>query len=192
MSSPPPPGPTAVIIPYPLFIASHHYHCPPLPPPDRPFDEGAFQRALALITNPRNRIGVYAGLGCMDYSSELVHAAEMLQAPVATSVSGKGVISDEHPLAIGWGYGPQGTRAAEAVFKDIDVVLAIGVRFSEVSTAFYAVPKNHRVIHVDINKDNMNRVVKTEVSVHADAGRFLARLAGEEQCIRRPRNDKLT
>src|SRR5712692_2966864 len=41
------PGPTAVIIPYPLFIATHHYHCPPLPPPDRPLDEGAVQRALA-------------------------------------------------------------------------------------------------------------------------------------------------
>jgi acetolactate synthase-1/2/3 large subunit len=48
------------------------------------------------------------------------------------------------------------------------------------------------MIHVDINKDNLNRVVKTDVCVHADAGQFLARLAGDEQCIRRARNDKLT
>jgi acetolactate synthase-1/2/3 large subunit len=186
------PGPAAVIIPYPLFIASHHYHCPPMPPPGRPLDEGALQRALALLSNPRNRIGIYAGLGCMDYSNELTHAAEILQAPVATSVSGKGVISDGHPLAVGWGYGPQGTRTAEAVFKDIDVVLAIGVRFSEVSTAFYAIPKNHQVIHVDINKENIARVVPTAVCVHADAGQFLARLAGEEERIRRSCNPKLT
>ena len=43
--------------------------------------------------------------------------AEMLQAPVATSVSGKGVIPECHPLAVGWGYGPQGTRTAEKAFK---------------------------------------------------------------------------
>jgi acetolactate synthase-1/2/3 large subunit len=186
------PGPAAVIVPYPLFIASYHYHCPPLPPPDRPLDEGGFQRALAILANRRNRVGIYAGLGCMDYSDQLVHAAEILQAPVATSVSGKGVISDHHPLAVGWGYGPQGTRAAEGVFKDLDVVLAIGVRFSEVSTAFYAIPSHHQLIHVDINKENMDRVVKTTVCVHADAGQFLSRLAGEESCIRRAPNSKLT
>jgi acetolactate synthase-1/2/3 large subunit len=186
------PGPAAVIIPYPLFIDIHHYHSPPLPPPDQPLDEGAFHRALHLLANPRNRIGIYAGLGCMDYANELVHAAEVLQAPVATSVSGKGVISDEHPLAVGWGYGPQGTRTAEAVFKDVNVVLAIGVRFSEVSTAFYSIPNNHQLIHVDINKENISRVMKTDVCVHADAGQFLARLAGEEECIRRSPNNKLT
>ena len=64
----------------------------------------------------------------------------MLQAPVATSVSGKGVIAECHPLAVGWGYGPQGTRTAEKAFKHVDGVLAIGVRYSEVSTAFYAIP----------------------------------------------------
>ena len=185
------PGPTAVIIPYPLFIASHHYHCPSLPPPDRPLDEGAFQRALAIVANPRNRVGIYAGLGCMDFADQLARVAEMLQAPVATSVSGKGVISDEHPLAVGWGYGPQGTRTAEVIFRDIDIVLAIGVRFSEVSTAFYAIPKQHQIVHVDINKENLNLVVNAKVGVHADAGQFLARLAGEE-CIRRPTNHKLT
>ncbi len=49
-------------------------------------------------------------------------------------------ISECHPLAVGWGYGPQGTRTAEQAFKHVDLVLAIGVRYSEVSTAFYAIP----------------------------------------------------
>ena len=79
------------------------------------------------------------------------HVAEVLQAPVATSVSGKGVISECHPLAVGWGYGPQGTRAAENAFKKVDVVLAIGVRYSEVSTGFYSIPQSPHLIHVDIN-----------------------------------------
>ena len=70
---------------------------------------------------------------------------------MATSVSGKGCIPDAHPLAVGWGYGKQGTRAAEAAFKDVDLVLAVGVRYSEVSTANYAIPSHDTLIHVDAN-----------------------------------------
>ena len=50
--------------------------------------EGAFQTALALLSNRKCRVGIYAGLGCMDFSADLVRAAELMQAPVATSVSG--------------------------------------------------------------------------------------------------------
>ena len=78
----------------------------------------------------RRRVGIYAGLGCVDAGAALAAVAELLQAPVATSVSGKGCIPDAHPLAVGWGYGKQGTRAAEAAFKDVDLVLAVGVRIA--------------------------------------------------------------
>src|SRR5260370_32873524 len=111
----------------------------------------------------------------MDYSDALSKAAEGLQARVATRVSGKGSISECHPLAVGWGYGPQGTRTAEEAFKRVDLVLAIGVRYSEVSTGFYAIPPR-RVVQVDANANNLRKVVKPEVCVHADAGVFLTKL----------------
>jgi acetolactate synthase-1/2/3 large subunit len=112
--------------------------------------------------------------------------AEVLQAPVATSVSGKGVVDECHPLAVGWGYGPQGTRAAESAFKHVDVVLAIGVRYSEVSTAFYAITKIRHAIHVDANPHNLGRVLAADVCVCADAGMFLSRLLGLTGEICRP------
>ena len=114
-------------------------------------------------------------MGCMDYACTLTKVAELLQAPVATSVCGKGVIDECHPLAVGWGYGPQATCTAENAFKAVDLVLAIGVRYSEVSTGCYAIPP-HRVIHVDANPDNIGRIVKPEVCVNADAGLFLDRV----------------
>ncbi len=185
------PGPTAVVVPYTLLIDSCKFDSLPLAPCDVPFDEGAFLCALGLLRRRGCKVGIYAGMGCMDYAPLLVKAAETMQAPVATSVSGKGVISECHPLAVGWGYGPQGTPTAENAFKKVDIVLAIGVRYSEVSTAFYSIPQSPHIIHVDINPDNIGRILKTEVCVNADAGVFLTQLLEHADEIRRPADNEL-
>ena len=179
------PGPTAVVVPYNLLTETHRFYCPPLGPPEVPFDEAAFACALQLLSNRKLRVGIYAGMGCMDYSCSLTKVAELLQAPVATSVSGKGVIDECHPLAVGWGYGPQATCTAENAFKAVDLVLAIGVRYSEVSTGCYAIPP-HRLIHVDANPDNIGRIVKPEVCVNADAGLFLDSVLAHADEVGRP------
>ena len=51
------------------------------------------------------------------------------------------------------------SKTAEQVFKGVDVVLAIGVRYSEVSTGFYAQPQRPHLIHVDINAENLGRIM---------------------------------
>ena len=167
------PGPVGVVIPYNLLFESANFHSLPLAPAGVPFDEQAAARAVQLMADRRLRVGIYAGMGCMDYAPGVVRLAEMLQAPVATSISGKGVFPENHPLAVGWGYGPQGTQTAEETFRHIDTVLAIGVKYSEVSTGFYAIPNSRHLIHVDINADNLARIMRTDISVHSDAGVFL-------------------
>jgi acetolactate synthase-1/2/3 large subunit len=184
------PGPAAVVVPYNLLMDSQKYSSPPLGHPGLPFDDGAFHKALGLLSDRKQRVGIYAGLGCMDHAAALVCAAELLQAPVATSISGKGVIPENHPLSVGWGYGPQGKHTAEQIFKKVDVVLAIGVRYSEVSTGFYSIPQHH-VIQVDINPKNLGRVVRPDVCVHADAGMFLDQLQAHADVVRRPPDAKL-
>ena len=167
------PGPVAVVIPYTMLIETHHFKDPPLEPAGVPFDETAFARAVQLLANGKLKVGIYAGQGCLDYSTDLAQVAEMLQAPVATSVSGKGAIPDTHPLAVGWGYGAQGTVTAEKIFKGkpllpnhhgVDCVLAIGVRYSEVSTAFYSQQQTTQLIHVDTKADNLGAVRRTRIS----------------------------
>src|SRR5262249_19084156 len=128
------PGPAAVVIPFTLLIDAYRFDSPPLAETGLPWDDAAFEKALRLLSDRKLRVGIYAGLGCMDYSESLVKAAELLQAPVATSVSGKGAMPETHPFAVGWGYGPQATNTAETAFAQVDCVLAIGVRYSEVST----------------------------------------------------------
>jgi len=186
------PGPVGVLVPYNLLIESTRFHNEPLPASSIPFDEIAFTQALDLLKNCNLKVGIYAGIGCQDFADELTTLAEVLQAPVATSVSGKGAIDECHPLAVGWGYGPQGTLTAEKAFMAVDLVLAIGVKFSEVSTAFYSLPSKPYLIHVDANADNMNKVKKATVAVHSDAGFFMRKLLENEPSIRRNKNEKLS
>jgi acetolactate synthase-1/2/3 large subunit len=180
------PGPVAVVIPYNLFLEAYDFRVPPPPAPALPWDEAAAARAVQLLADRKLRVGIYAGLGCMDHGEQLVQVAELLQAPVATSVSGKGVIPETHPLAVGWGYGPQGTRCAEQAFEDVDCILAIGVRFSEVATGFYSNPQPKRLIHVDANANNLGRILKADICVAADSGLFLDHVLANADCLRRP------
>jgi acetolactate synthase-1/2/3 large subunit len=188
------PGPVAVVVPYNLFIEAHDYRCPPPAVPAPPFDDAAFEKALAFLCDPKARVGIYAGVGCMAYSDELTAAAELLQAPVATSVSGKGAISEAHPLAVGWGFGPHASEVAEKVFAGekahplktgVTTLLVVGAKFSEVSTGYYGNPQPKHVIHADANPDNLGKVLRTDVCVHADAGVFLGRLLACGDRLRR-------
>ncbi len=78
------------------------------------------------------------------------------------------------------------------IFKhEVDVTLAIGVRFSEVSTGFFQTIEKHPFIHVDACADNIGRNVKVDVGVQADSGVFLARLLANADLIRRPPNPEL-
>ena len=88
------------MVPYNLLIEAHDFRVPPPAAPALPFDDAAFQRALALLSDRSGRIGIYAGFGCMDHGDALAAVAELLQAPIATSVSGRGCVSECHPLQV--------------------------------------------------------------------------------------------
>lgn len=191
------PGPVAVVIPYTLLTETHDFHTPPGEAPGVPFDNECFLKALMLLKETRFKVGIYAGQGCMNYSDLLVQLAELLQAPVATSVSGKGCFPECHPLSVGWGYGSHATGASERIFGglnpmgQIELLLAIGVRYSEVSTGYYNMPKIKHVIQVDANPCNIGKVVKVDVGVQADAGAFMAKCLEFPGALKRERDDKL-
>ena len=65
------------------------------------------------------------------------------------------------------------------------------MKFSEVSTGYYGNPQPRHVVHVDACENNLGRVLKTNVCVHADAGVFLGRLLACGDRLRRPTDNAL-
>lgn len=112
--------------------------------------------------------GIYAGKGAQFSSVKVRELAEHLSAPVATTISGKGVIAEDHGLSVGFGFGPVGLKIAAKLFQTCDVVLALGVKFSEMSTGKWSMSIPGKLIHIDRSPHNLNRNYKTTIALCQD------------------------
>ncbi len=132
-------------------------------------DGAAIAKAVELLRRAK-RPGLFVGWGAKDASAELVKLAELLDAPVSTTLQGLSVFPGDHPLHTGLAFGPSAVPAAQNAFKECDLMLAVGTKFSELGTGFFfsaEVPAN--LVHVDINPDNLNRNYPAKVAVTGDA-----------------------
>jgi acetolactate synthase-1/2/3 large subunit len=112
--------------------------------------------------------------------AELAALAELLQAPVATSVSGQGSIADDHPLALGVVGSNGGTSETRAVVDRADLVVFVGCRAGSVTTERWRHPKpGTRIVHIDADPAVIGANYPTEVAVVGDARLCLAALRAE-------------
>jgi acetolactate synthase-1/2/3 large subunit len=114
----------------------------------------------------------------------LTDLAEALGAPVATTVSGQGSLSDKHPLALGVVGSNGGTPATRAVVEAADVVVFVGCRAGSVTTERwrYPAPGDARIVHVDVDPDVVGTNYQTAAGVVGDARLTLEALCeGVEQ-----------
>jgi acetolactate synthase I/II/III large subunit len=141
-------------------------------------DRGAVRKIAGLLKDSK-KCGIYIGRGCFHAGEEVKKLSEILQAPVASSVSGRGILPEDDPLSVGFGFGSNGSPVAREVFEECDAVLAVGCKFGEVSSGSYSfkIPKNF--IHVDINPENLNKVFKTDWTLVSDAAVFFKALLEE-------------
>jgi acetolactate synthase-1/2/3 large subunit len=146
-------------------------------------DAHALDAAVDLLNAAgHQKIIVLAGPGVLASGGvEALRAfAERFDIPVATTLSGKGLIPDNHPLALGvFGYG--GSRwAIDAIRSDeTEVLLIIGSGLSQRDTMQWD-PKmlpSKALIHVDADPLLIGRTWASEVAVVGNAGEALRRLA---------------
>ncbi len=169
------PGPVVVEVPAQLYLLHHEFgepaFDPPRTPPQHP-DPDAIERAAALLRAARRPM-VYVGYGARDACEALQRLAERLAAPVATTIQGKGVFPESHPLFLWNGLGRIAPGFVREIQQGCDAMLAVGCRFGEVGTGSWGFAPPARLVHVDINPDVFHRNFPAAVTVEADAGAAL-------------------
>jgi acetolactate synthase-1/2/3 large subunit len=137
----------------------------------------SIKKALGLIISSERPI-ILAGGGVIasNASAELVKLAELVMAPVATSLMGKGSIPETHPLSMGM-LGMHGRAEANTTVEEADLIIAVGMRFSDRSTGrLEEFGKNAKIIHIDIDPAEIGKNVKVDVPIVADAKKTLSTL----------------
>lgn len=138
-------------------------------------DVGQIHMAVNLLTQAERPL-IFAGGGVVwsGASPEVVALAEMLGAPVVTSLLGKGAIPEDHPLSMGM-LGMHGRMAANLAISECDVLLGVGVRFDDRATGDvrYFAPKA-KIVHIDIDQAEIGKIVRVDVPIVGDAKHALA------------------
>jgi acetolactate synthase-1/2/3 large subunit len=117
---------------------------------------------------------------------EITSLAEMLTAPIVTTLMAKGAIPENHPLVLGV-CGMHGRQVANYALNNCDVLLAIGTRFSDrVTGKLSEFGTRTKVVHVDIDSSEIGKNVKGRVGLVGDAWTVVnALIAGLQRRKRR-------
>jgi len=131
------------------------------------------EAAKLLIEAEKPMILAGGGVTSSNAFQELLELAELLMAPVATTLMGKGCFPENHPLSLG-NIGMHGTRAANQLILDADVLLAVGTRFSDRSTGnLDSFCPDAKIIHIDIDSAEIGKNIDVDIPIVADAKRTL-------------------
>ncbi|MBR5503555.1 MAG: acetolactate synthase large subunit [Methanobrevibacter sp.] len=112
-------------------------------------------------------------------SEEVKKLAELIKAPVATSLMGKGIIDENDDFSIGM-LGMHGKEVANQNVNNCDCLLAIGCRFSDRTTGrLDAFLPDAKVIHIDIDPAEIGKNVPVDLPIVGDAKIVLSKLVKE-------------
>jgi len=141
-------------------------------------DPDAVTEAARILVEAERPV-IYAGQG-VHYGrawQQLRELAELLEAPVTTSLEGKSAFPENHPLSLGSG-GRSIPKTVHEFLKNSDVIFGIGCSFS---TTNYGVtmPKGKTIVHSTIDVADLNKDVVAEHAVIGDAGLVLDALLAE-------------
>jgi acetolactate synthase-1/2/3 large subunit len=147
-------------------------------PARRPEPESQYVREAARLLEKAEKPVIVAGGGATASSAgaEIVQVAEMLSIPVATSLNGKEIILEDHPLNVGV-VGRYSRRCANQVVAEADLVCFIGSSTGDHVTHGWTIPRlGTAVIQIDINPSELGRSYSNVVGLMGDAKVTVRRL----------------
>jgi acetolactate synthase-1/2/3 large subunit len=184
------PGPVVLDVPFDVFMESAAEEAPNAIAWNANISsrcgadpEGVIKAVDMLLSAERPAIIVGQGVRYGGAAEELLKLAERLQIPVASSASGLGAIDTNHPLALGL-VARAGHYQANHATRQADVLLALGVRFDDRTSSSwlpgysFTIPPT-RLIHVDIDPEEIGRNYPVALGLMADVRTFLRQLHAE-------------
>lgn len=133
--------------------------------------------AISLIKEAKKPyVFVGGGVIASDASDELRRFVKKIDAPVTDSLMGKGAFDGSDPLYTGM-LGMHGTKTSNFGVSECDLLIAVGVRFSDrVTGNVKKFASNAKILQFDIDAAEINKNVKTDASVIGDAYEILKRI----------------
>jgi acetolactate synthase-1/2/3 large subunit len=188
--------PGAVLLDIPMDVFSGKVKAEPVTVARRPGygrpvgpDDGVAEAAHVLSSAQKPVIFAGNGVALSEAWDELIELAEMAEIPVATTLMGKGVFPETHPLALGI-TGIWGTRTANDTTREADVILAIGTGFAEADCSSwdpkytFAIPPS-KLIQIDIDPQEIGKIYPVDVGIVGDAKRTMRELIRHMRSMRR-------
>lgn len=131
------------------------------PPAEAPLAVAAARLAAA------RRPLLLVGQGASDSAELVVALAEALSAPVATTTSGRGIVPEDHPLAVGFDSARGETRTLNELVELADAVLVLGCKLTAAGTADFALQlPRERLIRVDASAEVLAAGYPAECAIH--------------------------
>jgi acetolactate synthase I/II/III large subunit len=140
---------------------------PDAPPPVAEPDPELIDKAAALLAAAKKPL-MFVGSGAVEAGEEVLAIAQMLEMPVASFTGGKGIVSDRHYLS-------QSALAGHELWRDADVVLAVGTRLHQPQLR-WGTDRDLKLVRIDIDPVEITRYFKPALGIVADAKAGLAAL----------------
>lgn len=135
------------------------------------------KKAAEMILNSKKPV-ILAGGGIIlsGSSEELLKFSNLVEAPVTTTLMGKGSFPEDNPLSLGM-LGMHGRKVSNLIVDDCDCLIAIGCRFSDRTTGLISeFAKDAKIIHIDVDPAEIGKNVDVDVPIVGDAKIILKNL----------------
>jgi acetolactate synthase-1/2/3 large subunit len=183
------PGPVLVDIPKDVQQALCEFNgANPLPLGASPRIDSAELQEAARLIDECERPYIYAGGGIISSgaSDALDSFARRIDAPVGLSIMGLSALACDNPFNLGL-TGMHGLYAASKVSGDADLIIGVGVRFSDRATGSTSkYQENRKIIHIDIDGAEIDKNIDSFVSLLGNATDLLPQLTKMVSSKKRP------
>jgi thiamine pyrophosphate-dependent acetolactate synthase large subunit-like protein len=146
-------------------------------PEKRTPDKNTVAKVAEVLSNSKLPV-IVSGYGVITSGAynELIELAELLDAPVITTIKGKGSFPASHQLFAGEGLGIIGTDIGNKLLAEADSILFLGTRLTQLSTGGWSMKFKGFTMHNNIDGEDIGKVIMPHLPIVADTGLFLKEL----------------